>query len=266
MLEMSPSSIVHSFTDTVKNQSKIIFSEDGTQLRLTKALVALFLIFAIAFSFAALIQRQKNAIFSVTASRGLSKWAIFDRTTYNLLTFPTFTGHLSTFLTPFILDVKVAERPAPVFNNSTRVEIYDFIKANPGVQFRGICNQLGLSIGLAQFHLGVLKKAGLISFIRDGRYKRFFESKKFSAKEMEIISLLKHDTTRSILKTMLERKKTSHRELACQLSITSQGLTWQMNRLKKDGVVQESKEGMKVIYSLEEAYAPMLTEIINLVE
>jgi predicted transcriptional regulator len=235
-------------------------------LRLTRALVAFFLILVIVVSFAALIQREKNAAFSVTASRGSSRLAMFDSTPYNLLTFPTFTHHLPTFLAPFFLDVNVAETPASVFNNSTRAEIYDFIKANPGVQFRGICNQLGLSIGLAEFHLGVLKKAGLISFIRDGRYKRFFESKKFSQKEMGIISLLRHGTTRSILKTMLEGKKISHSELACQLSITSQGLTWQMNRLKKDGVVQESKEGMKVIYSLEETYAPMLIEIINLLE
>lgn len=209
---------------------------------------------------------QKNAGFSIVASNGSLEVTLFDGTPHNLLTFPTFTGHLSTFLAPFILDVKVAERQASVFSNSTRVEIYDFIKANPGVQFRGICNQLGLSIGLAQFHLGVLKKAGLISFIRDGRYKRFFEIKKFSQKEMEIISLLRHDTARSILKTMLDGKKISHGELSCQLSITSQGLTWQMNRLKKSGVVQKSKEGMKVIYSLEDAYAPMLTEDINLVE
>jgi len=39
-----------------------------------------------------------------------------------------------------------------------------------------------------------------------------------------------------------------------------------MNRLKKDGVVQESKDGMRVIYSLEDTYAPILTEIINFVE
>ena len=220
----------------------------------------------IAVSFAALIQSEKNATFQVTASVDSLRLASFDGTACSLLKFPTFTQRLSMFLTPFILDVNVAERPASVFNNSTRVEIYDFIKTNPGIQFRGICDQLGLSIGLAEFHLGVLKKAGLISFIRDGRYKRFFESKKFSQKEMEIISLLRHDTTRSILKTMLEGKKISHSELACQLSITSQGLTWQMNRLKKDGVVQESKEGMKVIYSLEDTYVPMLSEIINIIE
>jgi len=234
-------------------------------LRLTRALVACLLILIIALSFTALIQREKN-FFSAATSVGLPRLAIFDSDTYNLLTSPTFTQSLSTFLTPFALDVNFAERQASLFNNSTRVEIYDFIIANPGVQFRGICNQLGLSIGLAEFHLGVLKKAGLISFFRDGRYKRFFESKRFSNKEMEIISLLRHDTTRSILKTMLEGKKISHSELAFQLSITSQGLTWQMNRLKKSEVVRESKEGMKVIYRLEDAHALVLSEIINVVE
>jgi predicted transcriptional regulator len=232
-------------------------------LKLNRTLFGFFLILVIAISFAALIQRQKNAAFSAAASRSTSPLAIFDSTTCNLLTSPTFTQH---FLTTSNLEVNVAERPVSVFTNSTRVAIYDFIKANPGFQFRGICSQLGISIGVAEFHLGVLKKAGLISFFRDGRYKRFFESKKFSQKEMATISLLRHDTTKSIIKTMLEEKRVSHGELACQLSITSQGLTWQVNRLKKEGVIQESKEGMKVLYSLEQAYVPMIARLVNLVE
>jgi predicted transcriptional regulator len=209
-------------------------------LKLNRTLIGFFLILIIAVSSATLIQRQKNAAFSAVT------W--------------------STFLTTFTLQANVAERPTTVFNNATRVAIYDFIKANPGVQFRGICTQLGISIGLAEFHLGVLKKAGLISFFRDGRYKRFFVSKKFSQKQMKLISLLRHDTTRSIIKTMLHGKQASHSELSCQLAITSQGVTWQMNRLKKDDIIQESKDGMKITYSLENAYAPMLTELVNLVE
>lgn len=232
-------------------------------MRLNRTSVAFFLILVVAVSFVTLFQRQKIAATSVILSRSSSPFTSVGSTACSLLTFPTVSQQ---FLAPFILDFNVAERSTPLFNNSTRVEIYDFIKANPGVQFRGICSELGLSIGLAEFHLGVLKKAGLISFIRDGRYKRFFESKKFSQKDMEIISLLRHDTTRCILKTILDGKRISHGKLACQLSITSQGLTWQINRLRKVGVLQESKEGMKVVYSLDDTYASMLTEIMNLVE
>jgi len=209
-------------------------------LKLNRTLIGFLLILIVAVSFATLIQRQQHAALLAATSGG-------------------------TFLTAFTLQANVAERPT-VFNNATRVAIYDFIKANPGVQFRGICTQLGISIGLAEFHLGVLKKAGLISFFRDGRYKRFFVSKKFSQKQMKLISLLRHDTARSIIKTMLEGKQASHSTLACQLAITSQGVTWQMNRLKKDDIIQESKDGMKITYSLENAYAPMLTELVNLVE
>jgi len=229
-------------------------------------LVAFFLILVLIVSFASLIQREKDATFLATASAHSPRLATFDDTLYNLLTFPAFTQRLSTVFMPFAIDVDVAEREPSLFNNSTRAEIYDFIITNPGVQFRGICDQLGLSIGLAEFHLGVLKKAGLVSFFRDGKYKRFFESRRFSNKEMSIISLLRHGTTRGILKTMLEGKKISHGELACQLSITSQGLTWQMNRLKENKVVQESKEGIRVIYRLEDAYSSVLSEIITLVE
>jgi predicted transcriptional regulator len=210
-------------------------------LKLNRTLIGFLLILIVTVSFATLIQRQQHAALLAATSGG-------------------------TFLTAFTLQANVAERPTTVFNNATRVTIYDLIKANPGVQFRGICTQLGISIGLAEFHLGVLKRAGIISFFRDGRYKRFFESKKFSQKQMQLISLLRHDTTRSIIKTMLEGKQASHSELSCHLAITSQGVTWQMTRLKKDDIIQESKDGMKITYSLENTYAPMLTELVNLVE
>jgi len=231
-----------------------------SRLRLSKGLAALFLIFIITISFAGLIQKQKIA---VSLSKP-SQWA--SKSAFDLLTFPTTPNSLQCFVTPIVFDVKIAEAPSSVLFNATRVEIYDFIKANPGVQFRGICNQLGLSIGLAQFHLGVLKKAGLISFFRDGRYKRFFQSNRFSNKEMKILSLLRHDTAKNILTTVLGRKSISHSELAHELSVTSQGLTWQMNRLEKEGIVQESKQGMKVIYSLETNYAPVVTEMMAIMK
>jgi predicted transcriptional regulator len=65
---------------------------------------------------------------------------------------------------------------------------------------------------------------------------------------------------------MLEGKQVSHSELSCQLAITSQGITWQMNRLRQDDIIQESKDGMRVTYSLENAYVPMLAELVTLVE
>jgi predicted transcriptional regulator len=79
-------------------------------------------------------------------------------------------------------------------NQTTRIQIYKFITNNPGINFRGICNSLTLPIGVVQYHLAVLMNGGLVSNRRDGRNKRYFESKKFSSIEMKIISVLRHET------------------------------------------------------------------------
>jgi predicted transcriptional regulator len=105
-----------------------------------------------------------------------------------------------------------------------------------------------------------------VSFIRDGRYKRFFPSKKFSRKEMLTISLLRHKTTRKILEVLLNKKQLSHGELACEVSITSQALTWQMKRLGKTTFVLQANEGFKTIYSLDENSTPMLMQYLALLE
>jgi predicted transcriptional regulator len=119
---------------------------------------------------------------------------------------------------------------------------------------------------LAQYHLGVLIKSGLVSFIRDGRYKRFFLSKKFSRKQMQTISLLRHKTAKRILEALLNKKHMSHGELAREVSITSQALTWQMKRLGKTEFITQASEGLKTIYSLDENVTPMLVQYLALVE
>lgn len=225
-------------------------------LTLKRVIIAFALASIILVSFAALLQQQKSFTFSVTAASpysGIPSLRAITTDQYCLLALPTTCFSVSN----------ASQAP---FNNGTRTQIYNYIKGNPGVQFRGICAALSLPVGLAQYHLGVLVKAGLVSFIRDGRYKRFFLAKKFSKKEMLTISLLRHKTARRILEVLLNRKHMSHGELACEVSITSQALTWQMKRLGKTEFVMQAAEGLRTIYSLDEASAPLLMQYLTLVE
>jgi DNA-binding transcriptional ArsR family regulator len=228
------------------------------QPALKRAIVAFVLASIVLVSFAALLQQQKSFTFSITPTSpysGIPSLRAVTTDPYCLLALPTAS---------FSVDVS-ANSQAP-FNNGTRTQIYNYIEGNPGVQFRGICAALSLSVGLAQYHLGVLVKAGLVSFIRDGRYKRYFLSKKFSKKEMLTISLLRHKTARRILEVLLNKKEISHGALACEVSITSQALTWQMKRLGKTEFVLQANDGLRTIYSLDEASAPLLIQYLTLVE
>ena len=231
-------------------------------MRPSRAVVAIALVFIVAVAFAAAVQKQKSSNLNGVSLSGKTDMPFMNSVQLNFLTAPNYFSPFFSLPTTQCTDIH--ETVASPQWNATRTEIYDFIAANPGVNFRGICNQLGLSIGLAQFHLGVLTKAGLVSYIRDGKYKRFFTSKRFSKKQMRIISVLRHETEGTILKTILERKAVSHSELTHELSITSQGLTWHMNRLKKTHLVAENPNGKKLMYSLDNANEYALTEMAKL--
>lgn len=168
------------------------------------------------------------------------------------------------FSAPLFAGVSYKENPS-FLNQQTRMEIYDFVKSNPGIHFRGICNSLSMPIGLVQYHLSVLSNAGLLLVLREGRYKRYFESKSFTKAEMKVISLLRHGTAGKILTILLEKQAISHKALASTLKISSQALTWQMNRLKEKGLVNSANEGMKVLYSLEKEDTAIIRRYIDFI-
>lgn len=225
----------------------------------------LILVSIVAISFAGLILRQKDAIIPAVRSQFTPESTMLRLVSYDLLSFSISTNHLSIAPSTCELQETFAATTQSVLTNSTRAEIYSFVQANPGVSFRGICDGLGLSIGLAQFHLGVLTKAGLVSFFRDGKYKRFFGAKLFSKKQMKIIAVLRHKTEGNILKTILEKTQVSHSELARELSITSQGLTWHINRLEKTHLISEAENGNRLLYSLDQTNASLLAEMAKVI-
>ena len=152
-----------------------------------------------------------------------------------------------------------------IATNSTRMQIYDYINQNPGVQFRAVCAGLTLPVGLAQYHLGVLIKSGLVSFVRDGKYKRFFVSKKFSKKQIAAITMLRHKTAKRIFETLLNKKQLSHGKLANEVRISSQALTWQMKSLKTTEFVLQVNEGLKTIYSIDSSSEHLLKSYLAIV-
>jgi len=147
-----------------------------------------------------------------------------------------------------------------LLNQTTRMDIYSFIKDNPGLHFRALSSFLGMPIGVLQYHLGLLVNGGLLSTYQNGRYKRYFESKRFTETEMKVISVLRNGTSGKILVALLEKPQMAHKDLALQLNISSQALSWQMRRLEKMGFIKRNVVGLNVKYSLDEAIYPTASQ------
>ena len=165
------------------------------------------------------------------------------------------SGEHVAFSVPLVIAVGLQGDTTPLLNQPTRQEIYRFIENNPGVHFRGICDSLGLPIGVVQYHLGLLEKAGFVTSHSDGQNKRYFEANTFTDPEMKLISLARHESASQILSILTETFSGLHRDIARSLGVSSQALSWQMNQLKKAGVVNAEKIGVNVVYSLNDANA-----------
>ncbi len=174
---------------------------------------------------------------------------------------PFDTAQQYTLPAPLIIGISAQANDQ--LNQSTRSEIYEYVQDNPGVHFRGICNGLGLSVGMVQYHVGILVSAGLLSTFTDVKMQRFFVLGKYSQRQMRIISLLRHGTTRQILRIINEQKTVMHSQLAAKLSISSQGLTWQMHRLQRTGVIQVTQDGLRLSYSINDADIQVVKELVD---
>jgi len=150
-----------------------------------------------------------------------------------------------------------------VASNSTRANINSFIAKNPGIEFRGICTGLGLAIGTVQFHIQVMQKSNTIFFVRDGKYKHFFASKSFSEKELKLLTLMRHPTIKKTLQLISKNGTVKHSILASDLKITSQGLSWQMRKLKNQGIIAASSDGIRTSYSINTSYKQILTQLLK---
>ncbi len=150
------------------------------------------------------------------------------------------------------------------FNRSTRGEIFNYVRVNPGVHFRGICTYLGMSVGVVQYHLDLLTSAGHLISRRERRYKRYFESGRFSETDIKVISALRNGTARKIFIILLGKPALRHVDLASLLDISSQALTWQMRRLKATGLIEVESESRRVRYSVTEENLSAITEFLDL--
>jgi predicted transcriptional regulator len=122
-------------------------------------------------------------------------------------------SHRLVFSVPLMLGASLHNN-SDSLNQPTRMEIYNFVKDNPGIHFRGICSNVGLSIGVVQYHLSILTRAGLLSVYNDGQCRRYFEANAYSEADMKLVSLLRHDTARKILVVLSQNGPILHKDLA----------------------------------------------------
>ncbi len=132
--------------------------------------------------------------------------------------------------------------------DSRRVQILEFIKANPGLHLRGIKRELNLAMGVLQYHLRRLEKDQSIISRRRGLYKRFYKRLDFEVEEQEILGVLFQETERDLLLYLLKTPDATQKELSEFAHISASSTSWHMKRLVEAGLVKSRRQGSFVYY------------------
>jgi predicted transcriptional regulator len=104
--------------------------------------------------------------------------------------------------------------------SDARDAIVGYLATTPGAHFSKVRDDLQLGTGETQYHLRQLSDEGTVESHRDGDYRRFFPTARFSTFEKRALSYLRRETPRGMLVELLRDPGITAGELAAELDVS----------------------------------------------
>lgn len=144
-----------------------------------------------------------------------------------------------------------------VLEHPGRQEVYERVKAFPGVSFVQLAQQVSFGASTLTYHLRVLEKNQYIASVRDGRYIRFFDrtAGTYSGDRKNAVSALRNTTSAAMARHIRDHPGVAQCELAQQFEVTASTVTWHINRLTSAGLVQRQRDAHYTRYYVAEGWS-----------
>lgn len=143
-----------------------------------------------------------------------------------------------------------------VLEHPGRAEVYNLVKAEPGMHFNDLLHRLRFGQSTLNYHLRVLEKNDFVTRVKDGRYARFFDRQngQYSSSRKDAVSTLRNDTTAAIAAHVLRNPGVVQKELSGQFGIAPSTVSWHMQRLCSRGLVDKERDHNHVRYYMGDAW------------
>jgi DNA-binding transcriptional ArsR family regulator len=146
---------------------------------------------------------------------------------------------------PFVaLYAKISR--SEVFENEVRERIFQAIKASPGRSASDLAKDANVAWGTTIYHLDVLEQTRMVTSIREGRHRRYFENGAALSTTKETVALLCNRVTATVAQRVRESPGLTQKDLASATEMTPQALHWHLTRLVGAGLVRKEREGRVV--------------------
>jgi DNA-binding transcriptional ArsR family regulator len=148
-----------------------------------------------------------------------------------------------------------------VLEHQKRDEIYELIRATPGIHAHEIGEKALIGWGTTVYHLKLLESHGLVVSKKSGRYKRFFVNTGEYTKKKDVYGALRNETAKRVAEFIVEHPGSSQKELCAAVGIQPSLASWHVEKLEGVGLVKRVKDGRQVRYFAGPAWSELNVQI-----
>lgn len=124
--------------------------------------------------------------------------------------------------------------------SDARDAIAGYVAATPGAHFSKIRDDLQLGTGETQYHVKRLVDMNVVESRRDGDYRRFFPTDRFTPFEQTALGYLRRKTPRGMVLTLLRDPNATGRELAETLGVSRPTISNYAAELEEAGLLERA--------------------------
>lgn len=146
-----------------------------------------------------------------------------------------------------------------VLEHPGRQEVYERVKAAPGINFVQLSEQVAFGSSTLNYHLRVLEKNEYIASVKDGRYLRFFDRQAgtYSGAKKTQASALRNTTTAAMARHIRDHPGVAQCDLAAAFGVTASTVNWHMTRLTGAGLVDRQRDAHYTRYYLSQGWSQL---------
>ena len=134
------------------------------------------------------------------------------------------------------------------------------IKSNPGIRYRELMKQIGVTNGVMSYYLRNLEQKESVWIERTPRVTRFYSSD-LSEEEAKLVKRLRQETPKKILVALIENDQLTFQELVAKIHKSPSTTSFYLTQLVQENIIATSKSDfVKVYFNVEKK------RIANLIE
>ena len=142
-------------------------------------------------------------------------------------------------------------------------DIIKFIKRFPGIRYRELMRETGLSNGVLTYHLQVLKNSGRIKIEKINQRVTRYYTYNLNDEEQNLIGFLRQDTTREIILYILHNEFCTFNSIVDYINKVPSTVSWHLSKIKEADIIVVSKKGNVQVYSITKNKQTIILDLID---